>query len=248
MLPRVTSKTGYASAIVSAAVQGYLSPLRSQQQPAVALHTELPIIAQQYGAREKIEKHILQECIRLVLEKFRALGLNEIREAYRLKASGFLEAPGAEMWGGTFNADQLGKVLTAYVDHRRRIVAAYIEEQEREQEKEKARQRREDFNRRFPDMIGKAKQEITDWREVPEYWYDAAMRRGWIEFGPGEAQGIFSEAKELARMEFEEEMEAAPVAQKAALQAAVLGQGDDLDFRAKVYARKISVFRKIIIQ
>jgi len=246
-LKKVTDKTGAGSGRVRAVVEGHASPLRAQENPAGLLHVELPIVAQQYGAREVITTHVLKECIRLVLERFKFLGLSEIREAYRLKASGELQAPGAEMWGGTFNADQLGKVLSAYRQHRRQIVAAYLHEKELEQEKAKARKRREDFNRRFPEMIEKARQEITDWRDVPEFWYEAAMRRGWIEFEPGEANRIFAEAKELARMEFEDEISTAPVTQKAALQAAILGHGADLDFRAKVYARKISVFRKILI-
>lgn len=209
---------------------------------------ELPVIAQQYGAREVITPSVLKECVLLVLEKFQAIGINEIREAYRLKASGFLDAPGAEMWGGTFNADQLGKVLTAYLIHRRKIVATIIEEKERAEEVDRATKRREDFDRRFPGMIEAAKKEVTDWRDVPEYWYDAARRRGWIDFEDGEAQRIYDEAKELARMEFEEEHESAPVFRKAALQAAILGKGDDLEFCAKNYARKITVFRKLIRQ
>jgi len=245
---KVIDVTGYGNTFVSAAVTGYENPIRTEENAPGLLLIELPQIAQEYGARKKLDQGVQKECVRLILEKFKGIGINEIREAYRLKASGFLEAPGAEMWGGEFNADQLGKVLSAYVQHRRRIIAEYLKAKELAAEQEKTRRRREEFNRKFPAMIEAAKGRITDWRDVPEYWYQAAKNRGMIQFESGEAQDIYDEAKQLARMEFEEEQEKAPITRKASLQAAAMGKGDDFEFRAQVIARKITVFRKLILE
>lgn len=245
---KVASKTGLMAKTIETVLAGRQNPVRTQDDAARLLFQQLPIIAQEYGARQKLAGHVLKECVSLVLEKFKTIGINEIREAYRLKSAGHLQAPGSEMWGGEFNADQIGKVLTAYVDHRRRIIDAYLKEVEAQKERERSEYRRREFDKKFPNMIEKARKEKTDWRDIPEYWYVAAMKRGMIEFEDGEAQLIFEEAKELAKMEYSEEYENASPIKKIKLQAAALGHGDDLEFRAKLYARKISVFRKLILK
>lgn len=245
---KVIKKTGIAKTSVDAAIRGYQHPLRKEENPSGLLLLELPQIAQEYGARKMLGDGVQKECVRLILTKFKNIGVFEIREAYRLKAAGHLKAPGAEMWGGEFNADQLGKVLSAYVEHRKKIIAEFLEEKQRAEESAETKRRRKEFDEKFPRMIEQAREEKKDWRDVPEYWYDAARIRGMFSFEPGEANAIFAEAKKLAKIEFQNEKEEAPIMQRAKLQAAALGVGDDFEFRAKRIARKITVLRKLILQ
>lgn len=224
------------------------------EEAAGRLMMELPLVAQSYGARHEIDKEVYKECTRLVLSKFPGLGVNEIREAYRMKAAGELELPRGkgEMWGGEFNANQLGEVLAAYMEQRRRALGAYlklVEEQRREaQRAEIVERQKADFLRIFPERVRQVS-EAKDWREVPEYIFDECRRRKMLKFEPGEADRIMQDAREMAKMEAEYEYEQGVEQGLGVFKLKALRKiADDstsLEERAKVIARKITLFRKL---
>lgn len=217
-----------------------------QTEAYKAINVMLPTIAQLYGQRNEVGDLIWKECTRLVYEKFPFLSVIELKEAYRQWSTGEIEVKGAEMYGGEFNVGQLGKILGAYCDRRKKVLGAFlrakedIQDQQRLNEKKEIMQRA--FDDAFPGMIEKAKSEITDWRDVPAFWYDSALKRGMITFDQGEALQIFEDAKELEKIERIGEQE-----EKAATLADVFKQTEvDPANRAKVIARKLTVFRKLI--
>ncbi len=221
----------------------YIDKLRDKgEDPArILILAELPLIAQDYGANG-YDQGVQDECLRLIWNKFNHLALNEIREAYREYASGENEIKGAAMYYGNFNAMNLGKVLTAYSENRKRILAAILNEASEtkrmsENERRKIEQR-ERFEKQFSSTLMKAKGKITDWQRVPEYFYHSAMKRGYIKFTPGEAAQIFEDAKEYVDIELAEWEES---------NVNRFREKPSRENLARSIARKITVFRKIIL-
>ena len=229
-------------------------------QATVHLQVELTEIAESYGARQGINDAVLSECTQLILSKFSGLGVHEIREAYRMKATGELEAlpeGKGEMWGGVFNAEQLGVVLKAYMEQRRKALGAYLQQQHSEMEtaqKEAIRKRKqEEFNREFPGLIEKMKAEAQDWRDCPFWLYESAKSRGLIRFDNAQdAQAIFQDALELARLEASnayadaQEQGGKSFWQLRELQKAMEDQ-KGIEARARTIARQITLYRKIVL-
>lgn len=247
---KVISESGAPADIADAAVVGYAAQLRHMPEHRPLILLELPQIVRDYGAREVIHQSIYEEAAKLILEKFSFLGLNEIREAYRLWAAGVTDPKGAEMYGGTFNAGQLGRVLGAYCEHRKAVIGVYLREvaAAKEQAEDKARREKmqAQFEENFPRRIAEARQTMTDWREVPGFWYQAALDRGLFTITRAEALEILEEARELARLEVENEAEDLETSRRKLL-LAVLESADDMEAKAKAIARKITVFRKLIL-
>jgi hypothetical protein len=238
---------------VQSAVRGSLAQIR-HMEPSTAtalLQVELHRVAEAYGARSQISREAMRECIHLVLSKFSGLGIHEILEAYRMKAAGELHMPKGkgEMWGGEWNANQLGEVLAAYMEQRRLALTAYNRLKHEQEEAAKkaalAEKQRAEFLQRFPQRVEEARQ-AEDWRKVPEYIFDKCLADGIIKFAPGEAQGILEDARELARLEHQNEIEEAIEAGRPLLIRHLRNlEPEDLEGRAKVIARKLSLFRKL---
>ncbi len=228
---------------------GYDNQLRKMpiQNAKARLLMEIPLVAKDYGARFDLSDSILKESVRFILDKFGKLGLNEIREAFREHASGELKVQGAEMWGGEFNIAVLGKILTAYCENRGKILAEILKQQEKlEEEKQEKRehaerQRKADIE--FPKMIMRQRAKITHWSEVPVFWYDNFLKKGWIEFEKGEAVEIFEEAKRLASIEIRvKEMQKVQLSTNDRLKFQMPNQSE----LAKIIARQLTVFKKVV--
>lgn len=244
-LPKVTSKAECSEGFAALVIRGYYSQIKKLDQPAGQIFMELRDTVKLYGGRKEIDPEVLKECSRLIIDKFPHISVPEIREAYRQWSAGEIEVKGAEMYGGEFNAAQVGKIIGAYCEKRRGVLSAYLrereEEKDREAQAEKRRIMQEAFDAEFPRMIERARNEITDWREVPAYWYESANKRGMIKFEPGEAVKIFTDAQELERIERANEQE-----ESVTLSDIFRQQEKDPVERAKVIARKLTVFRKLI--
>ena len=208
----------------------------------------IPLIAQEYGARHDITKNVIIECVRLILNKFAHLALSEIREAYREYVVGDLKVDGAETYGGEFNVSQMGKILAAYSESRKKILGEFFRQRDLHQFNIEQANRKEKmqaaFEIEFPAMLLKKREEITDWREIPEWWYRAIITREWIHFESGEAAKIFEEAKQLAAMELdrlEEERKQESISKRIVAKLPAIG-----DLSSSI-ARKLVIFRKVIL-
>ena len=258
---RAARDSGQPTGLVQAAVNGYAAQIRHMEkvEAAAKIQIELARVAESYGARSEVPDTVFSECTQLIMAKFPGLGVNEIREAYRMKAANELEIPGGkgEMWGGVFNADQLGAVLSAYMEQRRRALGAYLRNKQKEMEaaqQEQIRQRQqEEFDREFPALIEKMKAEAKDWRDCYFWLYESAKSRGLIHFdNVQEAQEIFQDALELARLEAENAYSDAleggglGVFKIRELQRAMENQAG-LEARARTIARQITLYRKIVL-
>ena len=205
----VAERSGASLPTVQEAIAGHCQQIRQMpEMDAIGrLILEIPLIAEEYGGRAEIPENVLSECIRIVRKKFPQLGINELREAYRSWAASEIEVEGGEMYGGRFNAAQLGKVLAAYEKSRRQVVAAYIRErdelQSRQTEAERTRRMQESFERHFPALVERVRSTAKSWQDVPEYLFHALRKRGYLKLPQSEADAIFQEAARLADLEIE---------------------------------------------
>lgn len=242
----IASKADVKQDFAAIVIDGYSNQIRHTEQAAGQIFIELGQIVKLYGGRSEIDPEVLKESAKNIIDNFGFISVTEIREAYRQWANGETKVKGAEMYGGEFNAAQVGKIISAYCERRKRVLGTYLREKEgrreQEQRKEKKRIMQEDFEKEFPKMIERAREEITDWREIPAYWYQSAIDRDMISFEQGEAVQIFKEAQEIEKAERANDDEG-----KVMTLGDVFKQTekDPLD-RAKVIARKLTVFRKLI--
>lgn len=199
--------------------------------------------AQSYGAREKVPGFVMTECCRLVLEKYSYLALKEITEAYRQKASGEIKVKGGEMYGGIFNAENLGKVLFAYNESRKKVMAAFLDQLHLQKTKVikgnwklfKAIL----FEVCFLQIMKSS--EFESWEEVPEWWYLAAKKRDLIYYEVGEKKSYYDKAVKALPAYKKKEIE------QGNLKALLLNQAPQDDDRiAAMIARKMVVFEKFV--
>jgi hypothetical protein len=122
-------------------------------------------------------------------------------------ASGDIQIKGAEMYGGEFNAMQMGKVLSAYLGYRKPVLAKVLdiktEMEEAADRSEKNRIAKEEFEIQFPKTILAARETITKFSEVVPWWYDSALKRGYFTITIEQKREIWKSAKHLAAIEKE---------------------------------------------
>lgn len=159
------------------------NPAQNGQGPA--LLAEMVLTAQAYGARHEMAPTVAKECAKLVAQKFPQLAIPEIREAYRQWAAGQIQADGADMYGGSFNAAQLGKVLAAYCKKRDRIAAAIRRAQQAHDEDQRqaaiTEAQRQQFAKLFPLKFEQLRSTATTWADVPVYFFDVLWKRQLIQ-------------------------------------------------------------------
>ena len=248
LIKKVATESGVSSDKVEVALVGYQNKIRQlpKEEAAIKVTALVKQIAKKYGARQSIEKDVLNECVNLILEKFNLLGLHEIIEAYRLWTVGDITVKGGEMYGGVFHAGQIGRVLAAYTENRALIVGKYLTikyeaDKKRRKEAEQAA-KKEQYEAEFVSYL--ANWSGQSWKDVPYHWYDTCLKRNMIQYAPGEKRQIWEKAQQLASQEITHEAEdEGNIFRKAALQH----QFDcNVEDRAIVIARKLTVFRKVL--
>jgi len=196
-------------------------------------------IAKKYGARREIDSVVYEACVDLIMEQFSGLGIEEIEHAYQLWAAGKIDA--LEMYGGEFNATQLGRVLSSYKKWRMKIVRAYLDEKEKQEKAEaeakKAEELKDYLYDNMPEMLRAGKEKYDSWQNVPVHWFDVCWHLHLIRFSEEKKAAYLKRATELAKQEQRKDIEA--------LQSSPgLGeaQSRDLTARAKAIARKLAVY------
>ena len=226
-------------------------PMR-QQEPnklAVELAATLAFVAREYGATKEIPAETLGECVKLVMRKFGALGIQEIREAYRMAAAGEIK-PEQKMWGGIFNAAQLGSVLTTYQNHRKAIAAELIKTAHDRVIAQEAVVRetkwREIANPTFLGMVSKLKGQISHWCEVPPMYWAMAKALKLVEMKPSDVERIMQAAKDAVPAERLRRADPGPI--NLATILAARGNGTDDTDLAKEIAGKMAFFEIFIAE
>lgn len=252
-MQKVSSRAEQPVAWVESAVTGYRNQIRHAPQEVVAgqIMAAISMLAKNYGARADIDPEVTKEAVRLVMTQFSHLGVDELKDAYRLWAAGQLSlGKEAEMYGGQFNAGQLGKVLGAYCDHRKKIISAYTNllEQEREEKAEEARVARmkSEYMDRFWDNIQRFCESGKGWQDVPAYWYQTLIKVGYLNPTRQEIKQLTEDAAGLAEMELKAEIEEETNPFKR-VNLERLFQAGGIEARAMVIYEKLAVYRLYVV-
>jgi len=235
-------------------LRGRSKPLRNDQPEAAALMVSafLADLANKYGARVDAETPEIQEATVNIIQRFGFLGLNEIAEAYRQWANNEIEVTGAEMYGGEFNARQVGLIISAYNENRRKLVAAYLTEkaayEEEKRRAQKSAKEQAQFETNFFYELMQARYEKRPWNKIPSAWYDFANARGWIRLEPGEKTEAWNQAvdeyekEKRALIENERNTKGMRRATQLLREMEAKGGND----RVKAIAKKLLIHKKLI--
>jgi len=120
-------KLGAKKEIVETMLLGQLQQMRkfNKQELSEPLFIILSSCAKMYcGMKEgdATPLETFQESCRFVVDCYGMLGMNEIREAFRLAASYQFPDVDIKAYGGIFSISMLGDVLTAYKDYRSKVL------------------------------------------------------------------------------------------------------------------------------
>lgn len=225
----------------SVALDGYCNQIRHNPNASAELIILIPVIAKQYGARFDIDKETILECVEFVKDKFSFLSVREIKEAYRQFASGEFKDASGKMYGGEFNLSNFGAVLTGYNLNRKKIIAKHLQKEGAKKliaiENEKKERQKREYEEGFEELIRTQSRKINSWADVPVHWYDTAKRKNLIRIGKEEAMHIFTEAKKIAMTDADSNFSGCDV----------LAGNQTYHERSRRIARKITVFRKLIL-
>lgn len=247
-----SAKESFSNEEIQIVYKGWKNPVRRLENANGEIFKYTLQAAKVFGSRKDVEKDVLKACARLVTEHFKKIGAHEIYLAFEWKAAGLLDV-NAEMWGGSFNADILGKVLTAYVKRRNELIAAFIEEEHKvtaeQEEKEREQKRKDEYNYLVENFEKIYKEKgFTSWREVPEFYYQIAKKKGLLRFKKGEGHEILAEAEKIAKEDLRKQYIEVKNSTNNQIALHELMHKMKLttdENTAKAYARKISVFRKL---
>jgi len=192
------------TALVQVVAAGTAAPIRAMTPEAadMAIWQAVSHIAGTYGGQSQLAKSILQECAELVRTQYAGLGVHELVEAFRMAVSGKIDVD-ASLYGGSFNAERLGKVLKAYHDWRRKVVAALEQEREAEEKAEAEARRNSPEARAAADAatlesIQAAREDqryLNRWFDIPVFWYNVLERLGHICLTPAEKWDLYDAAR-----------------------------------------------------
>lgn len=91
------------------------------------IHSAILFCADNYTGATNLSEELMKECALFVNQHFYAFGVEEIKQAFRLAASGETSVD-LNTYYGKFNVTMLGNVLNAYKDHRLNIAKAIEKE------------------------------------------------------------------------------------------------------------------------
>ncbi len=232
-------------------IEGYKYPIAKYANKIeldIILLKFIQAIAKKYGGRIKISEEIQDECLEILTSEFKHLGIEEIQDAFRLYALQKFDIRGGEMYAGQFNALILSRVLTGYESYRKKILEEYLKSKSDREYQEKQEQKRQqeiiEFNNNFDTILNKILQKAETWEDIPVWLYQSCYDRGLINFCDGEAQSIFEEAKLIAKKAIKKEKKLATDRNEfKRLDRILKNEDEDYELKAKIIARKISVFR-----
>lgn len=162
--------------------------------------------------KDRTEPETINECTRFVYDKFKHLGVEEIKEAFSMSAANYFEDIHVRPYFGTFTVSILGDILTAYTKYRTRIVAEMqkqqelIEKEERETAERMAKNEavRAEVCKEIILAIASANEGMPfweHWNDIPIHYSKIALETGTISVDGEKKKQLWHEAQQLARKE-----------------------------------------------
>lgn len=146
------------------------------------------------------------ECATILRKYYALLGLEEVKEAFRLAASGkILDSEGKRInltaYGGRFTVNMFGEVLQQYQEWRAKIQSAILRERENAVEAERTAERHARFVRQTESVadcferLRWTNDEIERWEDVPGWWAKSLNDKKLLTVGETRKKALWLQSK-----------------------------------------------------
>jgi hypothetical protein len=145
------------------------------------------------------------EAIDLIKKKFGMLGVNEIKEAFRLASVNVISSD-MRAFHGRINTQVIGNVLSSYLEYRKPIAAEILRmktQQQKEEEEEKAQLDMIEYQKKVLEWF-ESKELPKDIYDCPFYFFDTLAELSLIEITKEQKHEYFRKAKVLRLNEIEQ--------------------------------------------
>ena len=193
-----------------------------------------------YGIEAKPEH--LMEITDFVLT-YKLLAVDEIKLAFEKFAKQELDINDHKLYGKV-DLYAIGRILTAYITWRQKIYFAMDSDIQAKKEEEDRIKRlgkvAQEYDKDFDNKLKNFQKPLD---EIPVFWYDECVKRGYInEWKEGEKEALWAEAQEMARNEKPESDNM--IDRKNHMRKIEEGNMP----RARALAYKLAVWRKVLLR
>jgi hypothetical protein len=177
------------------------------------------------------------------IASYKLLSVDEIKLAFEKFAKDELNLNEHKLYG-KMDLHAIGRILTAYITWRQKIYFAMDSDLQAKKDEEDLLKRRktvaEEYDRTFDDKLKNFQGTLY---EIPIFWYDECVKRGYInEWNQGEKEALWEEAQEMARNEKPESDNL--IDRKNHMRKIEEGNMP----RARALAYKLAVWRKVLLR
>ena len=152
-----------------------------------------------YGIEPKPE-HLME--VTDFISNYKLLAVDEIKLAFEKFAKQELDINDHKLYGKV-DLHAIGRILTAYITWRQKIYFAMDSDIQAKKEEEDRMKRlgkvAEEYDKDFDNKLKNFQKPLE---EIPVFWYDECVKRGYInEWKEGEKEALWAEAQEMAKQE-----------------------------------------------
>lgn len=192
-----------------------------------------------YGIEAKPEH--LMEITDFVLT-YKLLAVDEIRLAFEKFAKQELDINDHKLYGKV-DLHAIGRILTAYINWRQKIYFAMDSDIQAKKEEEDRIKRlgkvAEEYDKDFDNKLKNFQKPLDD---IPVFWFDECVKRGYIVWSDGEKEALWKDAQDLALKEKPDSDNL--IDRKNHMRKIEEGNIP----RAKAIAYKLAVWRKVLLR
>ena len=199
------------------------------------LYQLLPV----YGIEAK-EEHLLEATE--FISTYKLISVDEIRMAFEKFAKQELDINDHKLYGKV-DLHAIGRILTAYINWRQKIYFAMDSDIQAKKEEEDRIKRlgkvAEEYDKDFDNKLKNFQKTLDD---IPVFWFDECVKRGYIVWSDGEKEALWKDAQEMALKEKPDSDNL--IDRKNHLRKIEQGNMP----RARALAFKLAVWRKVLLR
>ena len=193
-----------------------------------------------YGIEAK-EEHLLE--LTEFISTYKLISVDEIRLAFEKFAKHELDINDHKLYGKV-DLHAIGRILTAYINWRQKIYFAMDSDIQAKKEEEDRFKRlgkvAEEYDKDFDNKLKNF--QSPNLEDIPIFWFDICVKRGYIVWEDGEKEKLWEEAKELA-------LKIKPDSDNLIDRKNHLRKIEEGNIpRAKALAFKLAVWRKVLLR
>lgn len=237
-----TSCTRQYVEVVAAGLDRSIAKFTDKKAVKTLIHSAIEFCAENYTSATNLNAELLKECTLTVLEYFSFLGVEEIKQSFRVAASGVVSVD-LNTYYGKFNVNILTSVLNAYKEYRKEVASKLLQGLEVQKEQElKAYWKTPAGQLEIRHQIAKRVQQIQKYPEsVRVRDYDHLLWLGVINLTSKDKKELMQEAEKLVN----ESQEARKREAMIGIEIDIITNEDFIKNKIIFTAKKIAVLRAI---